>query len=225
MKQMLLAFCATLVFNGGLLAQDELPAPTKGPFKNVKDQTSYAIGVNFGKNMAADGIALNVDLIIQGIRDAITGKKTLLNDEDVSKSILIFERQVAEKRKKDGEAFLAANGKKQGVVTLSSGLQYKVLKSGNGATPRIIDRIKAHYRGSLTNGVEFDSSIRRGQPAVFPVRGVIRGWTEALLRMKVGDKWRLFVPSEMAYGERGFPPAIGPNAVLIFEIELLEIQK
>ena len=136
------------------------------------------------------------------------------------------ERKLAsEKNRKEGEAFLAANKKKPGVKTLASGLQYKVVKSGKGETPKANDTVSTHYKGTLINGKEFDSSYSRGSPAEFGVSGVIRGWTEALQKMKVGDKWILYVPSELAYGERGSAPDIGPNSVLIFEIELLAVIK
>jgi FKBP-type peptidyl-prolyl cis-trans isomerase FklB len=129
-----------------------------------------------------------------------------------------------EKNKKEGEAFLAENKKKEGVKTLPSGLQYKVIKEGTGKSPKATDKVSTHYRGTLIDGTEFDSSYKRGQPATFPVNGVIPGWTEALQLMKVGSKWQLFIPSKLAYGERGAPPVIGPYSVLIFTVELLAIK-
>jgi FKBP-type peptidyl-prolyl cis-trans isomerase FklB len=133
-------------------------------------------------------------------------------------------RKLAEKNKKEGEAFLAENGKKEGVVTLPSGLQYKVIQSGKGKTPKSTDTVETNYRGTLIDGTEFDSSYKRGQTATFPVNGVIAGWTEALQKMKEGDKWQLFVPSNLAYGERGAGREIGPNATLLFEVELIAVK-
>ena len=134
-------------------------------------------------------------------------------------------KEASEKNAKEGAAFLAENKNKEGVITLESGLQYKVLKSGDGPSPKETDTVVTHYRGNLINGEIFDSSYKRGQPATFPVSGVIAGWTEALQKMKVGDKWQLFIPSNLAYGENGAGQKIGPNEVLIFELELLEIKK
>jgi FKBP-type peptidyl-prolyl cis-trans isomerase FklB len=134
-------------------------------------------------------------------------------------------KEAGAKNKVEGEAFLAENGKKEGVVTLPDGLQYKILKEGDGAKPKATDTVTVHYRGTLISGTEFDSSYKRKEPVSFPVNGVIAGWTEALQLMKVGSKWQLFIPSTLAYGERGAGPDLGPNATLIFEVELISIGK
>jgi FKBP-type peptidyl-prolyl cis-trans isomerase FklB len=157
-----------------------------------------------------------------------------MTPEEMNKTLVELKRKVtaaqqeerkmaAEKSRAEGEAFLAENAKKEGVVTLPSGLQYKILKDGAGASPQATDNVTVHYRGTLIDGTEFDSSHKRNQPATFRVSGVIRGWTEALQRMKPGAKWRLFIPAKLAYGERGTGSAIPPNSALIFEVELLKV--
>lgn len=200
-----------------------------------KDKVSYGIGMNIGKNLKNDGIEVDPSVFLMGLKDGIGGGKTQMSDEEVRAVLTALQKDVGEKRaaamkvaaeknKAEGEAFLAANGKKEGVVTLPSGLQYKVLSSGKGKSPIATDKVEVNYRGTLINGTEFDSSYKRGQTATFPVSGVIPGWTEALQKMKVGDKWQLFVPSSLGYGEHGAGREIGPNATLIFEVELLAIK-
>ena len=197
-------------------------------------QVSYAIGQSIGKDLKAQDLGVSSGKIAAGIKDAMAGQSAL-SDEEIKKVLTAFQmKQMAkqeakfksegEKNAKEGEAFLADNAKKPGVVALASGLQYKVLKSGVGRSPRLTDVVLAHYVGTLLNGKEFDSSYKRKAPATFPVRGVIPGWTEALQKMKVGDKWQLFIPSKLAYGERGAGGVIGPNQTLIFEVELLGIK-
>lgn len=200
-----------------------------------KEKLSYGIGMNLGRGMKTDGLDVDVDLLAKGIRDVMSGGKPLLTDEEhqavmtaAQKELMEKQKEAskkaAEKNKKDGEAFLEENRKKEGVVALPSGLQYKVIKSGEGKSPTRDNVVETHYRGKLIDGTEFDSSYKRGKTATFPVGGVIPGWTEALQRMKVGDKWELFIPSNLAYGERGKAPTIGPNAVLLFDIELIAIK-
>ena len=203
--------------------------------KTKKDKLSYALGMNIGKNLHGQQIELDPSLIARGLKDSMTGAKTLLT-EDERKTVLTEAqnemkqemdakmKQEADTNKKAGEDFLAANKSKEGVVTLPSGLQYKVITQGTGAKPTPSDTVVCNYRGTLTNGTEFDSSYKRGQPATFPVSGVIKGWTEALQLMPVGSKWQLFVPSGLAYGERSPAPQIPPNSTLIFEVELISIQ-
>jgi FKBP-type peptidyl-prolyl cis-trans isomerase FklB len=212
------------------------PNATPSPsLATTADQASYAIGVNIGRSLKSNGVELNATALILGIQDMLAGSPQRLTDEQCRAAITVFEREVqaqleeqrravGEKNKVDGQEFLTANQRKAGVVTLPSGLQYTVIKSGNGPTPAASDSVVTHYHGTLIDGTVFDSSVERDEPAEFPVGGVIRGWTEALQKMKVGDKWRLFVPSELAYGPRGAGQDIGPNAVLIFEIELLGIK-
>lgn len=203
--------------------------------KTDKDKVSYGIGMTIGNNLKKDAVDVDADLVAKGLKDAFSGGKTLMTDEENRASMNKFQKELmekqaeaskkaAEKNRKDGEEFLAANGKKEGVVTLNSGLQYKVIKSGTGKTPGPTDKVETHYRGTLIDGTEFDSSYKRGQTVTFPVNGVIPGWTEALQKMKEGDKWQLFVPSKLAYGERGAGREIGPNSTLVFEVELIAVK-
>jgi FKBP-type peptidyl-prolyl cis-trans isomerase FklB len=202
--------------------------------KNQKDKESYALGVNTAKSMQQQSVDINPDIFAKGLKDGFTGAKLALTDDEMRQVMTTFQKEmtekiavkikaVSEKNKKEGEAFLAENKKKDGVKTLPSGLQYKVVKDGTGNSPKLTDTVTTNYRGTLIDGAEFDSSYKRGQPAKFPVNGVIAGWTEALQLMKAGSKWQLFIPSNLAYGERGAGNMIGPNATLVFEIELLSI--
>lgn len=212
------------------------PAAAPSPLKDLKAKASYGFGLVVGKNMKTQELDLDPEVFSLGIKDALAGGKTLLTDEQVQEVMQAFQQQHAAKRmevakaaggknQKDGETFLATNKTKPGVVTLPSGLQYKEIKKGTGKTPKATDTISAHYKGTLLDGTEFDSSYKRGQPATFPVNGVIKGWTEALLRMKVGDKWQLFIPAALGYGANPPPGSnIGPNSVLVFDIELLGIE-
>jgi FKBP-type peptidyl-prolyl cis-trans isomerase FklB len=199
-----------------------------------KDKQSYAIGLNVGKSLHRDDIDVDPKIVLQGLQDAMAGGKVLLTDDQIKTVMTDLQNQVrqkqeekrqamAESNKKDGAAFLAANATKPGVVTLPSGLQYKVLTPGTGAKPTATDSVVCNYRGTLLDNTEFDSSYKRGQPSTFPVSGVIKGWTEALQLMPVGSKWQLFIPADLAYGERAQGP-IGPNATLVFDLELLSIQ-
>jgi FKBP-type peptidyl-prolyl cis-trans isomerase FklB len=197
--------------------------------KNQKDKVSYIIGTEIGKNFKKQSVDIDPDVLTRGIKDAISGGKSLLTEQEIQETMAAFQKEMMakleEKNKKEGEAFLTENKKKEGVKTLPSGLQYKVIKAGTGKKPKINDTVTTHYRGTLIDGTEFDSSYRRGQPASFPVSGVIPGWTEALQLMGEGAKWQLFIPPNLAYGERGMGGVIGPNATLIFEIELISIQE
>jgi FKBP-type peptidyl-prolyl cis-trans isomerase FklB len=205
-----------------------------------KQKFSYALGMNIGSGLGANLKKQSVDvdstLVSQGLKDAMSGAKTRLTQEEaqavlkevqteVQKEQQAKMKEAADKNKTEGEAFLTANKSKDGVVTLPSGLQYKILTAGTGPKPTASDSVKCNYRGTLINGSEFDSSYKRGQPATFAVGQVIKGWTEALQLMPVGSKWQLFVPASLAYGERGAGAEIGPNATLIFEVELLSIEE
>jgi len=201
-----------------------------------QEKVGYAIGIQIGSQLAQTKESLDTDALILGINDALAQNKPKLTNEEMQQAKMAFQQEVqakaqkqiaelAQKNKAEGEAFLAANKTKEGVVTLPSGLQYKVLKEGTGATPTVTDTVVTHYTGKLINGQVFDSSVQRGEPATFPVNGVIPGWTEALQKMKVGGKWELVIPADLAYGERGAGQAIAPNSVLVFEIELLDIKK
>ncbi len=199
-----------------------------------KDKQSYAIGLNVGKSLHRDSIDVEPKFVLQGIEDALGDGKLLMTDDEIRTVMTQLQTQVrqqqeekrqalAESNKKEGAAFLAANATKEGVVTLPSGLQYKIITPGTGPKPSATDSIICNYRGTLLDGTEFDSSYKRGQPMTIRVGGVIKGWTEALQLMPVGSKWQLFIPPDLAYGDRGQGPG-GPNATLIFEVELLSIQ-
>jgi FKBP-type peptidyl-prolyl cis-trans isomerase len=201
-----------------------------------KDKQSYAIGMNVGMSLKQQPIELDPSIVAEGLRDTLSGGKPALTDDEVKAVLTELQGEMRAKQeammqqmgsvnKKEGDAFLAANKGKEGVVALPSGLQYKILTKGSGPKPAASDTVVCNYRGTLVNGKEFDSSYKRGQPATFPVSGVIKGWTEALQLMPVGSKWQLFVPADLAYGERGAGPDIGPGATLIFDVELISIQK
>jgi FKBP-type peptidyl-prolyl cis-trans isomerase FklB len=219
MKLQLTVVLCVLLTAGSAMAED------KPELKTQKDKLGYAIGLDLGKNLKKNSIDVDLPVVIQGIKDGLAGGKELLTEEQIKETFIAFQQERAEKTKKEGESFLAANKKKNGVITLASGLQYKIIKAGSGKTPKAIDSVTVNYSGTLIDGTEFDSSIKRGQPATFQVNGVIPGWTEALQLMREGAKWQLFIPSNLAYGERGAGGTIGPNAVLIFEVELISINK
>lgn len=204
--------------------------------KTQQDKVSYSIGIQIGSSVKQQaqqqGLDVKPDIIAAGLKDALSDAKPLLNEQEVRETLMAVQREVmgkqaelGEKNKKEGEAFLEANKKKPGVKTLPSGLQYQVLKEGKGPKPQATETVKAAYKGTLINGTEFDNSDKHGGPATFSLAGVIPGWTEALQLMPVGSKWRLFIPSDLAYAERGAGGLIGPNATLIFEVELMEIEK
>jgi len=211
-----------------MIAASPVLAEEKTELKTQKDKQSYAIGHDMGNNLKKNGIEIDPDLIVKGLKDALSGGKPLLTEQESKDAIATMQKEWAksfsEKNKKEGEAFLAENKKKSGVKTLPSGLQYKVITEGKGKSPKATDTVTVHYRGTLIDGTEFDSSYKRGQPASFPVNGVIKGWTEALQLMKEGAKWQLVIPSDLAYGESG-RQGIPPNAALVFEVELVSIQK
>ncbi len=199
------------------------------------DKVSYVIGLTVGREMKAQGVELKTDAFVKGLNDSLSGAKPSLTDaetreimasfraEIVAKQEAEMKKQGAENRKKE-EAFLAENKGKDGVRTLPSGLQYKVLKEGDGKKPTAYDSVTVNYRGTLLDGTEFDSSYRRSQPATFPVGGVIPGWAEAIQLMKTGSKYQIFIPSKLAYGEAGIKGVIPANATLIFEVELLAVK-
>jgi FKBP-type peptidyl-prolyl cis-trans isomerase FklB len=217
------------------------PATAAAPLalKTQKDKFSAALGMNTGKRLAdslnKQSVPFDPAILTRGLKDGVAGGKTLLTDQEAQAVLTDVQKEMHEKQqakmqaagaanKKEGTDFLAANKGKDGIVTLPSGLQYKILTEGKGPKPTASDSVVCNYRGTLINGTEFDSSYKRGQPATFPVGGVIKGWTEALQLMPVGSKWQLFIPSDLAYGERGAGADIGPDATLIFEVELLSIE-
>lgn len=232
------AFAAVLglsLLAGGAAAGDE-PAP-----KTDREKLSYGMGVSMARNLQRQGAEIDADLMARGLKDAFSGQKLLLSDEEVRAALSQFQAEQrkkqqarrqpsAEEAKKQGEAFLAENAKKEGVVTLRSGLQYKVLKEGQGRKPTGTDRAVCHYRGTFVDGTEFDSSYKRGKPATFDLARMIPGLREALKLMPAGSKWQLFIPAKLAHGERGMRGKkrkagfIGPNATLIYETELLDVQ-
>jgi len=230
MRLHLIAVVGILFFVSHVSADENLM------LKHQKDKISYIIGLDIGSNFKKQSIDIDPDILLKGMKDALAGKKAALSEEEIRETKAAFQKEMkakqeeiakklGEKNKKEGEAFLAENKKKEGVKTLPSGLQYKVIKAGKGKKPNLTDTVKTHYKGTLIDGTEFDSSYRRGQPATFSVNGVIPGWTEALQLMEEGAKWQLFIPSHLAYGDRGAGHIIGPNATLIFEIELISIEE
>ena len=228
MKRLIICLGAVCIASIGL-AQD------KTQLKDQKDKASYSIGYDIGETFKKQNVELNPDTLFSGLKDALAGKEATLSKEDREKTLQAFQKEMMEKQiaaskeaatknQAEGEKFLAENKKKDGVKTTASGLQYKVLKEGSGAAPKETDTVVTNYKGTLIDGTEFDSSYKRNEPASFPVNRVIKGWTEALQLMKPGAKYQLFIPSSLAYGERGAGQLIGPNATLIFEVELLSIK-
>ena len=224
-----MAMCGVIALSGASFAAD---APE---LKTDKEKISYSIGMDIGGSLKRGSVEVDPDLVAKGLKDSYGGGKTMLTEDQARQAIEDFQKTLmakqaetmkilSEKNKADGERFLAENAKKEGVKVLPSGLQYKVIAPGTGKSPTTADTVTTHYRGTLIDGTEFDSSYKRGQPATFPVSGVIPGWTEALQLMKEGAKWQLFVPPGLAYGERGAGQVIGPNATLVFEVELLTVK-
>jgi FKBP-type peptidyl-prolyl cis-trans isomerase FklB len=216
---------------GGALALTLHTFSADANLSTQKQRASYGVGMNVGKRFKHDLLDIDLDAFMRGFKDALSDAKSALTDEELNQAMSTLRKDVeqrateqAGKNKKEGDDFLAKNKSEKGVQTTTSGLQYIVLKQGDGPTPKATDTVKVHYRGTLINGTEFDSSYKRGEPTTFPVNQVIKGWTEALQKMPVGSKWKLFIPSDLAYGENAQPP-IPPNAVLVFEVELIGIEK
>jgi len=226
---------------GVLILAAQVNAQETEVFKTHKDQISYVAGVEMARTLKAQGMEVNADLFIKGLQDELSGGKLLLSDDEIRKASAMFHaelrrkqnetreklaletRMAAEDNKKKGEAFLAENRTKEGVVTLPSGLQYKILKAGDGRKPTEADTVEVNYRGTLIDGTPFDSS-QVGKPSTLKLTGVIPGWKEALKVMPVGSRWQLFIPPQLAYGARRATPVIGPNATLIFDVELVAIK-
>ncbi len=232
MKRLTLAVVGTtclMLLAVGCTAEEKKAEP-----KDLKEKAAYSIGYNIGRDIKARDMEIDTKMLAMGARDAFAGTESVLTEEQMQEVMTTFQEEAntkfaakmkaeADTNKTAGEAFLAENGKKEGVVTLENGLQYKVITEGTGAQPKVTDTVEVHYRGTLIDGTEFDSSYKREKPAVFGLGRVIPGWTQGLQLMKEGAKWELYVPSELAYGERGARGAIGPNATLIFEVELLKV--
>jgi FKBP-type peptidyl-prolyl cis-trans isomerase FklB len=204
--------------------------------KTPKEKFSYALGMRMGSNLKKQEVPVDPAILERGLKDALAGGKTLLTDQEAQAAMMEVQADLHKKQeakmqaegaanKKQGEDFLAANKSKEGVTTLPSGLQYKILKEGTGPKPAASDTVECNYRGTLIDGKEFDSSAKHGGPASFPVSGVIKGWTEALQLMPVGSKWQLFIPADLAYGDRGAGADIGPDSTLIFDVELVSIKQ
>jgi len=217
----------TFLFNFCLAAE-------KVELKDQKDKESYSLGYQFGETLKMQGLDINLDVYTSAIRDALAGKGPQLSQEEIRATMMDLQKRAMAAQQKavkeqgdkslaEGKAFLAANVKKEGVKTLPSGLQYKIVAEGSGKTPKATDEVTVNYKGTLVDGSEFDNSYKRGAPANFRVDKVIRGWTEALQLMKEGSKWQLFIPPELGYGERGAGP-VPPNSVLIFEVELISVK-
>jgi FKBP-type peptidyl-prolyl cis-trans isomerase FklB len=228
-RRLAMAMCGVVALAGASFAAD---APE---LKSDKEKISYSIGMDIGGNLKRGSVEVDPDLVARGLKDSYVGGKTLLTEDQARQAIADFQKTLAakqaetmkilaEKNKADGEKFLEENAKKEGVKVLPSGLQYMEVTPGQGKSPKITDNVTTHYKGTLIDGTEFDSSYKRGQPVTFPVSGVIAGWTEALQLMKEGAKWQLFVPPRLAYGERGAGQVIGPNATLVFEVELISVK-
>src|SRR5205823_14050152 len=219
-----------LIVSASLLAFPLFGQEKSPQLKDKKDKVRYRIGMKHGANLSRKKVDSNPDVLAAGIKDAIAGKTQLTQDQvkDVmqqfEKDMEQKQKTAGEKNKTDGVKFLEENKKKEGVKTTASGLEYKVLKEGTGPQPKATDMVTVNYRGTLIDGTEFDSSYKRGQPATFPLNGVIKGWTEGLQLMKQGSKYQFVVPSNLAYGERSVGPDIAPNATLIFEVELLDVK-
>ncbi len=220
---------------GTQTAQPAAPAApnTAGKPESLEDRASYSIGLNLGRSLKTNDIKANTDLLIKGLRDGLAGQ-ALLTDAEMQSTMQEFQQQlqaqqeakqkvIGEKNKTEGEAFLAKNKARQGVKTTASGLQYEVLTEGTGPTPKATDTVTVNYKGTLMDGTEFDSSYERGQPATFVLNQVIPGWTEGVQLMKAGSKYKFYIPAALGYGERGAGGVIGPNAPLVFEVELLSI--
>lgn len=233
-------FCGALAVLAAarVSGQDAGAAPAQSahasPFKSEQEKISYAVGLDTGRRMRQSEVPVDFDQFLRGLRDGATNGPALLSDTELRETFMKLRqdimnrqeqkrRELAEKNLKESEAFFATNKNTPGVVTLTNGLQYLVLAEGEGPSPKPEDLVTVHYRGRLLDGTEFDHSPTN-QPATFAANGVIRGWTEALTRMKAGSKWRLFIPPQLAYGERGSPPRIGPNAALIFDVELVSFR-
>ncbi|MEE4254865.1 MAG: FKBP-type peptidyl-prolyl cis-trans isomerase [Desulfuromusa sp.] len=226
MKKLLIVLLLLTVAVGSVYAEDTL--------KTQQEKVGYAIGMNIATNMMQQNIDVDADQLAAGLTAVLKGENTVLSLEEMGQVLTAFQQEMqmkqmaemaaeAAKNEKIAQEFLEKNGKIDGVVTLESGLQYKIIKAGEGASPKADSTVQVHYTGTLLDGTEFDSSYKRGEPASFPVNGVIAGWTEALQLMKEGAKWQLVIPANLAYAERGAPPMIPPNATLIFDVELLKI--
>lgn len=227
MRKLIVPVMLSFLASTAIEAQEQEKKP-----ETLAERVSYGIGLNLGKSLKSDGVPVSIEFLMKGIAAAIAGEDSLLSEEEIRLAMTelqdhMRQRQAmqAQENVKAGEEFLAKNKDRAGVIALPSGLQYEVLEEGNGPKPKVTDSVSVNYRGTLLDGTQFDSSYESGRPATFATNRVIPGWTEALQLMKVGSKWKLFIPANLAYGMQGFPPDIGPNSTLLFEIELLGIER
>ncbi len=223
LKRIVAVFVLSLVVSG--VSAADVPS-----LKTQKEKLSYILGLRLGQGATKSAMDLDPKAVAQAVEDVLSGTPPRLTQEQMVATLKAFEadeaakqKAVAEINKKQSSDFLAKNGKRDGVATTASGLQYEVVRAGDGAKPKATDKVKVHYRGTLIDGTEFDSSYRRGEPATFPVNGVIQGWQEAIQLMTVGSSWKIYIPSEIGYGSRGAGKTIGPDQALVFDVELLEI--
>jgi FKBP-type peptidyl-prolyl cis-trans isomerase FklB len=219
-----------------LKGEKKATATTKSEFVTNEDKLSYAIGIQIGKSIKNDNITINIPTLFRGIQDSFHDKPLAMSQEEIREVLMSFQKtmmskqqealkKMSERNLEESKKFLEENAKKPGVKVLPDGLQYKIIKEGEGASPGATDKVRVNYRGTLVSGREFDSSYKRNQPLEIGVSQVIPGWSEALKMMKVGAKWEIYIPSNLAYKESGYPPIIPPNSALIFDVELLEIVK
>ncbi|HKJ05468.1 MAG TPA: FKBP-type peptidyl-prolyl cis-trans isomerase [Geopsychrobacteraceae bacterium] len=231
MRIVFLTLTVGLLLSVGCVAEE---GKKKIELNNLKDKFSYSYGLSLGQNFKLQELDVDLDIFLKGLEDGVNAAEPMMTVEEIEQVKKEIQEELTAKakaraeemasvNKESGDAFLAENAKKEGVVTLESGLQYKIIEEGTGPSPSVDDKVTVHYTGTLVDGTEFDSSHKRGEPATFPVGGVIPGWTEALQLMKEGAKWQLVIPSALAYGERGAGPQIGPNSVLIFDVELIKV--
>jgi FKBP-type peptidyl-prolyl cis-trans isomerase len=236
MRRLVICSIVILILLPFLSLATDQDKDTPVQLNSFTEKISYVLGQEIGNSFKEAPLEINFDIFMQGVNDSLKGRTSPLDEEETNQIKQEFSRQVQESRQKqraalskknleEGQAFLAENKNKEGVITTDSGLQYKVLVKGDGPKPAQNDRVTVHYSGTLLDGTEFDSSYKRGKPATFQVNGVIRGWTEALQLMNVGSKYRLYVPSDLAYGQRGAGRKIGPNTMLMFDVELLSIEE
>jgi len=236
MRRLVICLIVLLILLPFLSLATDQDKDTVAQLNSFAEKISYVLGQEIGNGFKDAPMEINLDIFMQGVSDSLKGRKSPLDEDETNQIKQEFSRQVQENRQKqlaarseknrtDGEAFLAANKNKEGVLTTDSGLQYKVLKMGDGPKPKPDERVTVHYSGTLLDGTEFDSSYKREKPATFQVSGVIRGWTEALQLMNAGSKYRLYIPADLAYGQRGAGRKIGPNSMLIFDVELLSIEE
>jgi FKBP-type peptidyl-prolyl cis-trans isomerase FklB len=237
MKKLLLSIFASVLILTVIAQTKPVVKPTKKPvsagiaFKSSVDSASYALGMRIAQNLKSQGLSpINSALFQKGMTDALQAKKPLIADELLDKCIGTYQQKMSEEKssvaKKEGLAFLAANGKRKGVITLASGMQYEIMKAGpdTAAKPKLSSTVTCHYHGTLLNGIIFDSSVDRGQPIVYPLSNLIVGWQEAMQMMTVGSKWKLYIPSDLAYGDRQQGDKIAPGSTLVFEVELLGVE-